>query len=222
MTQGITIQFWNDLICPICPIGQVMLKRGIAMFPHRDRVQIVYRSSRLRPGVATHTVDTYLKGKYGTDADIPSILKQVERMGAQAGLVYNMAATLAGDTMDAHRLVHLAQSQGLQTRAVERIHKAHFEENASIFDPDVLVCLAGEIGLDPGTAAAMLRGDLFKSEVEADERAVRGMGVSSVPFFLINSIPVHSAVPPEEFLSVLNRAWKTPQPAAAQLEAVPR
>jgi predicted DsbA family dithiol-disulfide isomerase len=105
---------------------------------------------------------------------------------------------------------------------VERIHKAHFEENASIFDQGVLVRLAAEIGLDVSTAATMLRGDLFKSEVEADEHAVRQMGVSSVPFFLINSIPVHSAVAPEEFLSVLNRAWKTPQPATAQLEAAPR
>lgn len=210
MTKPITVQFWNDLICPICPIGQVMLRNGIELFSHSDSVEIVYRSFRLRPGVATHTVDAYLKGKYGNDANVPAILAQVDQMGAQAGLIYKMANTRAGDTMDAHRLVHLAQAEGLQAKTVDRIHKAHFAEGQNIFDRDVLVRLAVEIGLDRNTVASMLTGDKYKAEVEAEEQAVRKMGVSSVPFFLINDqIQINGGQAPEQFRAALEKAWQS-------------
>jgi predicted DsbA family dithiol-disulfide isomerase len=51
MARSLTVQFWNDLICPICPIGHAKLKAGIELFPHKDSVEVAHRSSRLRPGV---------------------------------------------------------------------------------------------------------------------------------------------------------------------------
>ncbi|WP_159014318.1 DsbA family protein [Acidisoma sp. S159] len=113
MTYALTVQFWGDLICPVCPVRHAMLKAGVAQFPHRESIEIVYRSSRLRPGIPPHRVNSYLKQKCGAEADIASILGQVEQ-GAEAGLTYKMANTLAGDTMDAHRVVHFAKSRGLQ------------------------------------------------------------------------------------------------------------
>jgi predicted DsbA family dithiol-disulfide isomerase len=144
MSEGITIQFWNDVICPMCPVGNVKLKQAIERFPHSDKVEIVYRSFRLRPGVPPHTVKEYLEGNHGKGTDVSSILIQVERMGADAGLVYMMAKTQAGDTMDAHRVMHLAQRESLQMSMVERIYKAHFAEEENIFDTETLVNLATE------------------------------------------------------------------------------
>jgi predicted DsbA family dithiol-disulfide isomerase len=185
MTETLTIQFWGDLICPVCPVGHAMLKAGIAQFPHRDRVEIVYRSSRLRPGVPPLAVNSYLQQQYGADADVASILGQVEQMGADAGLTYKMANTLAGDTMDAHRVVHFAKSHGLDMQTVEHLHSAHFAEEANIFDKDTLVRLAGEVGLDRNEVASMLAENTFKNDIEADEAAAQDVGASSVPFFLI-------------------------------------
>jgi hypothetical protein len=45
-------------------------------------------------------------------------------MGAEAGLTDKMADTLAGDTMDAHRVVHF------QLLTVEHLHSGHFAEEA--------------------------------------------------------------------------------------------
>ncbi len=177
------VEFWNNLICPMCPIGNVKLKEAIERFPHKDNVEVVYRSFRLRPGVPPHTVREYLERNHGKGTDVPSILAQVERMGADAGLVYKMAKTLAGDTMDAHRMVQFSKPEGLQMQMVQRIHKAHFSEEENIFDKDTLVRLAGEVGLDRNAAASMLAGDTFRKEVEADELAVRQMGIAGVPFF---------------------------------------
>jgi predicted DsbA family dithiol-disulfide isomerase len=209
MSELITIQFWNDLICPMCPIGNVKLKQGIERFAHKDKVEIVYRSFRLRPGVSPHTVNEYLEGNHGKDTDVPAILAQVERMGAEAGLIYKMENTLAGDTMDAHRIVQFAKPEGIQKQTVERIYTAHFAGEANIFDKDTLVRLASEVGLDRNAVTSMLAGDAFKQEVEADEKTVRQMGIGGVPFFLLNDqIPVRGIQSPEHFLLTLNQAWQ--------------
>jgi predicted DsbA family dithiol-disulfide isomerase len=107
-------------------------------------------------------------------------------MGAEAGLTYKMANTLAGDTMDAHRVVHFAKSRGLQMQTVERLHRGHFVEEANIFDTGTLVRLAEEIGLDRSEVGSMLAGDTFKKDVEAEEAAAQEVNASTVPFFLIN------------------------------------
>jgi len=208
MTGLITVQFWNDLICPMCPIGNVKLNEAIERFVHKDKVEIVYRSFRLRPGVPPHTVNEYLERNHGKGTNVPAILAQVEQMGADAGLVYKMAKTLAGDTLDAHRVVQFAKPAGLQRETVERLYEAHFAEEANIFDRGTLVRLAGEVGLDQNAVASMLAGDSLKKEVEADEKAVKQMGIGGVPFFLINdTIPVRGIQTPEHFLSVFDQAW---------------
>jgi predicted DsbA family dithiol-disulfide isomerase len=130
-------------------------------------------------------------------------------MGAEAGLTYKMANTLAGDTMDAHRVVHLAKSQGHQMQTVERLYKGHFAEEANIFDKDTLVRLAGDVGLDRNAVASMLAGNQFKKDVEADEGAARQVGASSVPFFLINDrFPVRGDEGREQLSTILDQAWK--------------
>jgi predicted DsbA family dithiol-disulfide isomerase len=200
MTQAIIIEAWGDLICPMCPIGHAKLKEGIASFLHKDAVKVVYRSFRLRPGLAPQTVDAYIKNKHGPATNVASLLSQVEQWGADAGLIYRMGKTQAGDTMDAHRVVHFARIQGLQMQTVERFHVAHFAEEENLFDKDTLARLASQVGLERNAVTTVLAGDDFRREVEADEQAARNMGVSSVPFFLFNGqIPVsggHEGVRP--------------------------
>lgn len=207
MAETLTIQFWNDLICPMCPIGHAQLQQALAGFPEAAKVKLIYRTSRLRPGVAPHSVETYLQGKYGKDKSVAPILAMVEQMGAEAGLVYKMGNTLAGDTMDAHRLMHLAQSQGLQERAVELIHAAHFTREGNIFDKETLLNLAVEIGLERQLAASMLDSEQFKAEVEHDEQLAGQLQIHSVPFFLIGNIRVDGRRSPAQFLATLQQAW---------------
>jgi len=130
-------------------------------------------------------------------------------MGADAGLVYKMAKTQAGDTMDAHRVVQLAKREALQMQTVECIYKAHFAEEENIFDKDTLVRLATDVGRDRNAVASMLAGDTFRDEVEADERGAKQMGNRGVPFFLVNDqIPVRGIQSPEHFLSIVKQAWQ--------------
>lgn len=219
MNEKIKVEFWGDLICPMCPIGYVNLKKAIGQFPEKHNIDIFYHSFRLRPGVPPHSVDEYLKGNHGPDANVPQILFHVEEWGASAGLIYKMAKTKAGDTMDAHRVVHFANSKGMQMEAVDRIQQAHFAEEENIFDIDTLVRLAGDIGLDQDEVAVMLAGDLFKKEVQADQDALHLRGVSGVPYFLINDqIVIRGVQEPKAFLAAFNKIWKAMQTTAPAIQ----
>jgi predicted DsbA family dithiol-disulfide isomerase len=218
MSKTLTVQVWGDIICPMCPIGHANLEKGIALSPHRDDIEVVHHSFRLRPGVAVHSVESYVRQKHGANTDVASLLGQVEGWAAKAGLVYRMAKTRAGDTMDAHRLVHLAATQGLQRQAVQRLQLAHFAEEENIFDRDTLVRLGVEIGLDRDLVASMLAGERFKADVVADETAVRKMGVASVPFFLIgDQIAINGTQSPQEYAVALDKAWALQAPVSIKV-----
>jgi predicted DsbA family dithiol-disulfide isomerase len=213
-TDALTIEIWHDVICPICPIGVSRFRKALDQFAGRERVEVVvYRSYRLMPGVAPHSVDEHIAHKFGPDQKAAPILKQVSQVAAQEGITYDLKNTLAGDTLDAHRLLHLARAQGKQKALIERFHRGYFSEHANLFDRDALLRLAVEAELDEPSVADVLDGDRFTANVEADQTEAHARGIRSVPHFLIDGrISVSGGQTSEDFLAALNSAWTSRPP----------
>src|SRR4029077_10923791 len=93
---------------------------------------------------------------------------------------------LTGNTFDAHRLVHAAAAQGRQDEAVERLFRAYFTEQHSLFDGESLVPLAVDAGLDESAVRRVLAGTDYADAVEKDIEEARALGVSGVPFFVFD------------------------------------
>jgi len=90
---------------------------------------------------------------------------------------------------------------------------AYFMEGRAIGDRDTLVELAGEVGVDPGRARAALDSDEFADDVRADEREAAELGITGVPFFVINRrYGVSGAQPPEVMLKALAAGWEEAAP----------
>jgi predicted DsbA family dithiol-disulfide isomerase len=114
----------------------------------------------------------------------------------------------SGSTRDAHRLLHLAKARGRQAELAERLHRAYFTEHGSVFDAASLADLAAAAGLDRAEAQAVLAGDEYARDVDADEQMARSLGVTGVPFFVIGRrYAVSGAQPPEVLAAALDRAW---------------
>ena len=146
------VEIWSDLVCPWCYLGKRRFERALESFGHRDEVTVVYRSFELDPsapaGVTTPTVER-LADKYGmTAGQADDAQRQMEQRAAQDGLEFRMDGLRSGNTRDAHRLLHLAKAHGVQAELAERLHRAYFTEQASIFDHSSLTELAVEAGLD--------------------------------------------------------------------------
>src|SRR5205823_3026806 len=146
------IDVWSDLVCPWCYIGKRRLEHALAGFPDAGGVEIVHRSFQLNPSAPAETTSRrrdYLMAKYGWSADkAAEIDTAMEQRAAADGLEYHLSENgLTGNTFDAHRLVHLARDRGLQDQAVERLFRAYFTEQRSLFDRDSLAALAVDVGL---------------------------------------------------------------------------
>jgi len=43
------IDVWSDVVCPWCWLGNARLEKALAAFPHREEVELVFRSFELDP-----------------------------------------------------------------------------------------------------------------------------------------------------------------------------
>jgi predicted DsbA family dithiol-disulfide isomerase len=206
------IEIWSDIACPFCYIGKRHLEEALRGFEHREAVDLVWRSFQLSPD-ATREVDAdvhdVLARKYGrTREEARGINDQVTAMAAAAGLEYDLDGTRPTNTLDAHRLTHLAAAHGLADRAVERLMAAYLTEGAHLGDARTLVRLGGEIGLDEREAAEALASGAYADAVRADAGEAHRLGLNAVPAFVIDrAFLISGAQPAEAMLRGLRQAW---------------
>jgi predicted DsbA family dithiol-disulfide isomerase len=208
------IDIWSDIACPWCYIGKRHLEQALDKFAHRRDVEIVWRAFELDPSAprvrdASQTYAERIAKKYGTPpAQAQVMIDRMVDTAAGDGLEFRFDRIRPGNTFDAHRLLHLAHDRGVQDALKERMLRAYLTEGQAIGEPDVLVVLAREAGLDEVEARAVLDGDRYASEVRQDEALARELGISGVPFFVLaGRLGVSGAQPADVLLGALERAW---------------
>ena len=206
------IDIWSDIVCPWCYIGKRRFERALHAFEHPDEVEVVHRSFQLDPAVPKGSVRNHrdvLMSKYGlSESQAAAAQARMERTAAEEGLEFHLVGGVTGNTFDAHRLLHMAKDHGIQDAVIERLYRAHFTEQRSIVDETSLVGLAAEAGLDADDSRDVLRGDRYADAVAADLRDARGLGVTGVPYYLLDHRhAVSGAQPAELFTEALTRAW---------------
>ena len=215
--MDMNVEIWSDVVCPWCYIGKRRFEAALARFEHADEVSVTWRSFELDPGAPrrpTGSMAERLASRYGSSvADAERRLGDLDRLAAADGLTYHLAATAGGNTFDAHRLIHLGTERGLGDQVKEALLHAYFSDLDPVGEPAVLARVAVEAGLDPDEVADVLGSDRFAEEVRHDERRAQDIGVTGVPFFVVDgTFAVPGAQDSEVFLSTLRRAWAKSHP----------
>jgi predicted DsbA family dithiol-disulfide isomerase len=206
---ALRIDVWSDLACPWCYVGKRRLETALAKFPHE--VELVFRSFELDPG-APRMRDISQVEHLATKYRLPAAQAQqmVDRMiatGAAEGIEFRYDKIRSGNTFDAHRLLHLARTHGVQPALKERLMRGYFSEGVAIGDPGALVPLAVEVGLAETDVRAVLDTDRFADDVRRDEQLAAELGITGVPFFVIGGrLGVSGAQAPDVLLGALERA----------------
>jgi predicted DsbA family dithiol-disulfide isomerase len=208
------VHIWSDIVCPWCYLGKRRFDHALAAFEHRDRVHVAHRSFQLDPAKPRHQTANrraMLRAKYQlSEQQVQEMDTRMEGLAAAEGLAYHLTeAGLTGNTLDAHQLVHLGKDRGREDAVIERLYRAYFTEQRSIFEREALVALASEAGLDEGEARDALEQDAFVNAVTADVNEARSFGVTGVPFFVVGGrYSLSGAQPTELFGQALARAWE--------------
>jgi predicted DsbA family dithiol-disulfide isomerase len=218
----VQVDIWSDVVCPWCFIGKRRFEKALDRFAHRDHVTVAWRSFELdptAPPVRDGDPAERLAARYGMTVDQARAAgERITETAAAEGLRYRMDAVRSGNTFDAHRILHLARSVGVQDALEEALLAAYLCNGQAIGRREVLVDVATGAGLDGHAVAAALDSDAYAAEVRADEAEAAARGITGVPFFLVDGrFGVPGAQDPETLLAILNRAWERrtdPTPAA--------
>ena len=211
------VEIWSDIACPWCYVGKRRFEAALAEFEHRDEVTVTWRSFELHPGAPLEREGdraAHLAQKYGTTRErAVAMLDHMTAVAAEDGLELDFDKARGGNTFDAHRLVHLAAAHDAQDAMKERLLRAYLSEGELIGDPVVLQRLGEEVGLPPDEVREVLATDRFSAEVRDDERTAGALGISAVPFFVVDrGFGASGAQPPEVLVGLLQRAREAQPP----------
>ncbi|GEL99648.1 DsbA family oxidoreductase [Cellulomonas terrae] len=218
--RTLNVEVWSDIACPWCYIGKRRFATVLADFPHREHVEVTWRAYELSPstpvGPGRPEIEMLAALKGIPHDQVKRMFAQVTAVAAGEGLAYDFDRALAVNTFAAHRLVHLARTTGgadLAERTLEALFSAHFEHGADLGDDDTLVRIVSAAGVDADEARAALGDDTGADAVRADEDEARALGVTGVPFFVVDRrIAVSGAQPADVFARLLETAWRDANP----------
>jgi predicted DsbA family dithiol-disulfide isomerase len=214
MADALIIDVWSDVICPFCYLGSRQLAEAIEQFEHRDEVVVRHRAFELDPSTPT-TLDQPLEELVAQKYHIPversrAMHRQMEDQARSFDMEWSFASAKATNSFDAHRLISLAESQGLGEAMSQRLFKAYFSDGLLISDHEVLNALAEEVGV--GSAPSLWTSDAFTTDVRGDEAEAAELGISGVPAMLMdNKFMVLGAQGTEKITETLRRAWERPR-----------
>jgi predicted DsbA family dithiol-disulfide isomerase len=208
------IQVWSDFVCPFCYIGKRRLEQALSQFPHKDQVEVEFKSFELDPNSPVNidkSIHEILAAKYGMS--IEQAKKTNEGMAEQAatvGLNYHFDNMKPTNTFDAHRLAKFANTQGKEPEITEKLLYAYFTESKHIGDVETLADIAETVGIDRHEALNVLSDKkLFANDVRIDEGLAQQYRITGVPFFVINQKYVISGAQSlETFTGALQKVWQ--------------
>jgi len=200
--QHLDITFVSDVACPWCAIGLASIDKALGRIGGDIDARITVEPFELNPDMGPEgaNVMEYITKKYGrTKEQIAEVQARIRERGADAGFTFGPRDHI-WNTFDAHRMLHWATLEGKGAELKRALLKAYHGEGRNPAARDVLVEAATSVGLDPARAKAIAESDEFADEVRARENHWRGMGVSGVPFIVINDkYAIEGGQPPEAF-----------------------
>lgn len=190
------ITVYSDYVCPYCLLAEQVLSDAIG---DRD-IRITWRAFELRPA-PTPTLrpeDPYLPAVWSK-----SVYPLADRLGVPIKLP---SISPQPRTAKAFELLAMAQDKGLDHAYSMRVLQAFFQEDRDIGDPDVLVELGGDAGLDPDQAQRALEsGTYTERHREALRHARDDMAITSVPTIVIGNQVFRGTPPSQELKAAIDQ-----------------
>ncbi len=183
------IDIYSDVICPWCFIGKRRLEQSMQVMERQHTFTTTWRPFQLNPDIPEEGMDrqVYRTAKFGSWDYSQTLDAQVTAAGVREGIPFAFEQiTRTPNTFDAHRLIWLAHHSGVQDLVVEGIFRAYFLEGKDVGNREVLETVARRAGRGGEQMARLFKGDAGTSEVQLEEAQAGQLGISGVPYFVIN------------------------------------
>ncbi len=208
--MNLAVDVISDVICPWCYIGKRRLESAIAAVEGQHDVQVHWHPFQLNPTMPKEGISRkeYRTRKFGSWERSLELDAQVMNVGESEGIHFTFEKTeRTPNTVDAHRLIWLADQHGCQNAVVEALFRAYFTEGRDIGNRQTLIDVVSEAGLGRQVAESMLGSDEGMEVISNAQELSQRHLVTGVPFFIINNaITLSGAQEPDTFLEVFRQA----------------
>ncbi len=190
MATALRIDFVSDVACPWCAVGLKSLEQALEKLEGEVSAEIHFQPFELNPNMPPGGQDIveHLAQKYGsTPAQLAQNQERLRERGEELGFIFDLQKrTRIYNTFDAHRLLHWAEGQGKQRELKHALLRAYFTDGRDPSDREVLVNVAGSVGLNAQEAAAVLDSGQYAQEVREAEQFFQRQGIQAVPSVIID------------------------------------
>ena len=208
--MNLAVDVISDVICPWCYIGKRRLEKAIAALEGQHDVRVRWHPFQLNPTMPKEGVSRreYRIEKFGSWERSQELDAKVIAVGESEGIQFSFdKSERTPNTVDAHRLIWLADKHGCQDAVVEALFVAYFTEGRDISNRATLIDVVVNGGLERQVVEAMLNSDEGMDVIADAGEMSRRNGVSGVPFFVINKeIMLSGAQQPDTFLEAFRLA----------------
>ena len=208
--QTVKIDLVSDVVCPWCPIGYARLQQAMELLGAELQFEVEWHPFLLNPDVPPEgrPILAHLSEKYGrSEAEMQASQDEIVAAAHALGLNFERALERRSwSTFDTHRVLAYAKENDCDTAMNLALFDAYFGRAQNPTDPDVLAPIAESLGLDGTRVREILATNAYAGPVEGEIERWRGLGVSSVPSFVIdNHYLLAGAQPPETFADALRQ-----------------
>lgn len=186
----IKIDIVSDVVCPWCYIGKRRIERAMNSVSDQYDFEIEYHPFELNPQMPAEGVNQkqYLSDKFGGEDRYDKITANTTAVAAQEGLNFDFnKQKVSPNTREAHRIIQFAKQEGKQPQVKEAFMKAYFEQGVDLSKKENLISVAVDAGLSKDAVEKLLSTNEGLAEIALAEQELQKLGISGVPFYIINN-----------------------------------
>ncbi len=216
--KPLQIDIVSDVACPWCYIGKKHLEKALENFDSQP-VEITWHPFQLDPTIPAEGLDKeeYFINKFGSKERIEPMFQRVVGVGEQAGIKFDFEKMpKAINTIPLHKMLHIAREEGTQIELEEKFFKAYFTDGIDFSEKEQLIAFMEGFGWNREKTESILANEEITYHVTQEIRHFQNLGVSGVPFFILNNkYAISGAQPTSVFLETLTKVAAEMQPVEA-------
>jgi predicted DsbA family dithiol-disulfide isomerase len=204
LKKTIQIKVASDVVCPWCLVGKKELEIAIDQLKDEYHFDVQFLPFELDPNITEEGVDfkLYITQKFGDWNRFLQNSNMLVERGKNIGLNFDFQNIhRSPNTFDLHRIIQFAHQFGLQSAVKEAYMKAYFENGMDLTIRANVLEVAVNTGLDEELVLQLLNSNEGVNELHMIQDSMRAMGISGVPFFIINDqYGLSGAVPAQQLV----------------------
>src|SRR5699024_1711137 len=210
------VEIWSDFVSPLCYIAKRKFDLALTKFEQQQYVKVEYKSFLLHTKnrmKASTCKELLIETCNIPISQMDEWMEQIVIQASDLQLPLDLTGFALIDTLDAHRLVKFAATEGKELELIDLLFKHFFtlenKKQDNINDRNILINIANRCGLNDKQVRSLLSIKKYSRAVEVDEHDALEIGIENVPFFIFNEkYALVGNQPIDVFLEVLEESWK--------------